>query len=142
MRMSRALPEEWLLVTLTMLVGILSLVFRGATPARGDHFDIEVTIVPRDAVELSCATQGAVPTPLRPFVTTGGLLIVMSGLFESSAVAAWVEGAKGTQVRVKVRCAATLISPAERVSLRFRAADAFGVHTVPVLNARNCEVVR
>lgn len=147
MRVARALPEEWLLVGLTLLVGSLALVFRGAVPTRGDHLDVEVTIVPSDATQLSCSSEGSavlaeLPTPPRPFVTTGGQLIVMSGLFESESVVTWLDGARGTDARVKVRCAATLRSPSERVSLRFNEADAFGIRPVPVLSARGCELVR
>jgi hypothetical protein len=147
MKVARALPEEWLLVGLTLLVGALALVFRGSDPARGDRFDVQVTIVPSDATDLSCSSErnavlAELPTPPRPFVTTDGRLIVMGGLFESTNVATWLEGARGTAARVKVRCPVTLLSPLERVSLRFRQADAFGIHPVPVLSARGCEVVR
>ena len=145
--MKGTLREEWLLVGLTLVGGISALVFRGGDPAPGDRLDIEVTIVPSDAVDLSCTSESAallveLRTLPRPFVTTGGQLIVMSGLFESPGVAAWLDASRGTGARVKVRCPATLLSSSERVGLRFKQNDPFGLHAVPVLRASDCEVVR
>lgn len=131
-----------------------ALLFRGGTLSKGDKVAVEVGIVANDVVQLGCSgdveeagcefdAQGQArptPSPLRPFVTLSGQLIVMSGLFESERVVAWL--ATGADVAaVRVRCSATVISPAAPIKLRFRAADALGTHVVPVLRGADCYVV-
>jgi hypothetical protein len=118
---------------------------------------VETTFTPADAEGLACVGQvgevrcaldgqGApVPTPtppLRPFVTTGGELVLFAGVFESPKVASWLERARGTEVRVHVRCAAKLLTRSVQVRLRFRSTDPLGPREVPAFTVKDCEPLR
>src|SRR6185295_9934038 len=96
-----------------------------------------ITVVPGDAHALDCAATAAVggercrlddqdhPTSveqlLRPFVTTGGELILLARLFEEPHVAAWLRGAlaAGSTARVTLECRGQHLGTSGPVRVRF-----------------------
>ena len=142
----RGLRDEWLMLAAALLFALAALTHgHGQT---GEPIVVELGVVPLDAVQLACAGPGcafdeaqqptAVQVPLKPFVTLGGQLIVMSGVFESPKVQAWLN--TSPQKGAKLRCPAVVAAPSSQVGVRFRATDPFASREVAVLTARDCEV--
>jgi hypothetical protein len=142
------------------VIGSLALLvfFRGGALRSGQDFDVALTVVPNDAVDLDCdASPGpagrcafkdgkrdrSVEHPLRPFVSVGGELMVLSGVFESPKVAAWLASARGarSQERVTLDCHVRYLATLERVGVHFRNGSPFDVHNeVRGGVAENCSV--
>jgi hypothetical protein len=157
MKVLRGGAGEWVLFG--ALVGGLTLaltVGRGLGGA-ATRQALEVTIVPADAEGLGCSgghdelrcgfdEAGApvsVLVPLRPFVSTGGQLLLVRGLFESPGVRRWLEGAGGKGERVRVRCDARVLARDLEVRVRFGPGEAFGPSSrVLALEAEGCDILR
>lgn len=148
---------EWLVVGLTLAGAVLALTVGRGAGGSPLEAEVEVTIVPIDELNLACAGAvagarcafddqgqpvGLSTPPLRPYITTGGEAVAVAGLMESPRVMAWLERARGTQTRVRVRCPVVLLSRWVRLGVRFRPADAFDTdREVPAFVAHDCEVV-
>jgi len=144
---------DWLLVAVTLIISVALLPFRPDQLAAGSTVEVELGVAPADATELQCAGMVGASScsldaqkqpvtaaqPLRPFVTTWRQLVLVSGVFESTAARDWLRAPSGGAT---FRCEATVISAAADVELRFRQADPFGRHTVPALAASGCTRVR
>lgn len=142
----RGLRDEWLMLGLAVLVALAALAHgHGKTE---EPFVVELGVVPGDAADLACSGAGCafdealqatgVQQPLRPFVLLGGQRVVMSGVFESPKVQAWLS--THPQQGAKLSCPATLLAQAAQFGVRFRAADGFAKREVAVLKASDCEV--
>jgi hypothetical protein len=58
---------------------------------------------------------------LRPFVTLGRELLLLSGVFESGSVAAWIDAARksGDETRVTLDCYAKILGTMPEVLVRW-----------------------
>jgi len=143
------------------LVGALVLVTvgTGAPSAQRGPVRFEVTVVPSDETNLDCASDAAVggrrcaftakgepaaevSRPWRPYTSTHGELLLISGAFETPDVAKWLETARrrGSN-RVVLRCRGRWLGHAARVGIRMRRTDAFVTHrNVPTVLAEQCSV--
>lgn len=154
--------RAWLIV-LAAIVGSLALLAwgRGHASAPGAHFPLSITVIPADAVNLDCSTdahfgevrcnfdaQGrsrSVSLPLRPYVTTGRELWLLSGVFEQPAVHDWLTQARrtGSSARVTIDCQATLLGQLRSVPVRWQSGAAFASESdVPVASVSDCRVIR
>jgi hypothetical protein len=133
---------QWALAGGTIALSVLLL-----TVGRGSYENgrVEVTIVPTDAENLGC--EGAVGAlscagvaPLRPFVTTGGRLVALPGLFEEPRVADWLRRAPAPRERVRVVCRARRVALGVTLGIRFSASDPFRPGVADVAEIRECEV--
>ncbi|HET9954292.1 MAG TPA: hypothetical protein VFQ61_07305 [Polyangiaceae bacterium] len=95
---------------------------------RSTKMEIAITVVPPDARGLQCrsprpvvgARCGVGEGNLRPYVTLGGKLVLLAGVFEDPAVAAWYEQAKShPRERVRVICAGERLGAVDDVEVRF-----------------------
>lgn len=136
---------------------LLATVGRGA-PTQPESVRFEVTIVRDDFDNLDCASSTVfdgqrcafdasekpvdVPRPLRPFVSTSGELLVMSGAFEAPDVVDWLERTpRRDPRRVTLRCRGTWLGRAARIDARMRREEAFQpARDVPVVLAKQCSV--
>ena len=144
---------DWLLAAVTLISCLALVPYRSDPIAPGSTVEVELGVSPADATELQCAgTAGSSPCaldvqrqpvaalrPLRPFVTTWRQLVLVRGVFESTAAQEWLRAPNGGAT---FRCDATVISPAAEVELRFRQADQFARHTTAALSATTCRRVR
>lgn len=134
---------ERIVVAVTLLMAFAALMFvRGAST----HGFVEVSVVPRDAAGLSCEGEVAGlrcapdPKPLQPFMTTGGKLVALPGVFEMPNVAQWLAHPKEPMERVRIWCEAERLATGVPVRLRFSTNDAFAEQLVDVANVQNCFV--
>jgi hypothetical protein len=130
--------RQWLVAFGAILVGALLFNFgRGSIPRQGQSTSYAITIVPSDARSLACASDTVIggqrcgfdgksrpfggERPLRPFVTTGRELLLLSGVFESSSVAAWLAAASkgGDESRVTLLCYARILGTLPVVGVRW-----------------------
>lgn len=121
---------------------------------------ISITVIPPDAVNLDCASgvrfedtqcafdSGAKPQPvakpLRPYVTTGRELLLLSGVFEEPNVGAWLQRARqtGSDARVTLNCDVTMLGRLRSVVVRWQTNAAWGQEKdVPVAKVKKCQVV-
>ncbi|HVR61495.1 MAG TPA: hypothetical protein VMU50_06325 [Polyangia bacterium] len=137
--------RPWMFPGLTgaAIAGSLALLLfaRGASTG-GQPVALATTVVPTDAADLDCdAADGigqlrcalrngrrdpGVGRPLRPFVTVQGEPVLLSGVFESPAVARWLAAAQGAaKQRVTLDCVATFAGTLEEVGVHWRRADPF-----------------
>jgi hypothetical protein len=142
------------------ILGALLLVTlgRGAPSVRPGPARVSVTVVASDAGNLDCASaapfghlrcgfdaKGApveVIRPMRPYVSTAGELLLISGAFEAPEVARWLERTprKNAQ-RVTLRCSGTFLGRIPRVGVRMRRSDEFKTERhVAVVTATHCSV--
>lgn len=159
--MTKWLAEPWRerLIAALALVGALLLVTVGrGAPSPSGTLRFDVTIVADDADNLDCASSIVVDgqrcgfdangkpvevaRPLRPFVSTSGELLLMSGAFESPDVAHWLDStARRDPQRVTLRCRGTWLGRAPRVDVRMRRALSFSAaRGVPMVAAKQCSV--
>jgi hypothetical protein len=138
-----AVRRDWALVAASLGAAALLLTAGRCLPPEGrapdDRTSIEVTVVPADARALACAgraggascafnpdgTATGEARPLRPFVTTGGRLVLLRGLFEQEAVRAWLASPKAPDERVRVRCEARRLAADVEFGARFAPGGAF-----------------
>jgi hypothetical protein len=132
------LNRQWLVALGAIVAGALLFTFgRGSIPKAGQSANYTITVVPLDARSLACASDvtmsgrrcsfGAqsqplgVERPLRPFVTTGRELLLLSGVFESGSVAAWLDAAQksGDEARVSLDCYAKILGTLPEVLVRW-----------------------
>lgn len=130
--------RAWQIAIGTLLVGATVFFFgRGDIPRAGQSTNYAITVVPSDATALACASNltmsgrrcgydeqarpVGVEKPLRPFVSIGRELLLLSGVFESSSVAAWLADAqkRGDDARVTLNCYARLTGAMPRVLVRW-----------------------
>jgi hypothetical protein len=151
------------LTALALIVasGALLVWGRGHAAQAGAHFPLSITVIPADAVNLDCSTdahfgdvrcnfdaQGrAQPAalPLRPYVTTGRELWLLSGVFEQPVVHDWLTQARraGSNARVTVDCRAQLLGELKTVPVRWQTGAAFASESnVPVARVSDCRVAR
>jgi hypothetical protein len=117
--------------------------FRGGALAAGDVVKVDISLVPSDAVDLDCDattrfddqscafangrrqqdSQGA----LRPFVSLGGELLTLSGVFTSPAVARWLKESLHARSnrRVELSCRVRYLGSFTSVGVRWREDGAF-----------------
>ena len=81
--------------------------------------------------------------PLRPYVTLGRELILLSGVFEDTSVSGWLLHARqtGSQARVTLNCQASLLGKLSKTAVRSELAP----HSAPerdvtVAKVSNCQV--
>jgi hypothetical protein len=134
---------------------------RGHAASAGTSMPISITVVPADAVNLDCSSDTAfgdagcnfdaqgrpqkVENPLRPYVTTGRELWLLSGVFEAPAVRQWLAQAQriGSSARVTIDCQGTLLGTLSTIAVRWQTGAAFGnEHRVPVARVGSCRVAR
>ncbi|GEM_PF-2276461 len=153
---------EWLFALAVVVASAVLLTWgRGHAAAPGSTFPISITVIPNDSFNLDCSSdagfgerrcnfdaQGrsrAVPLPLRPYVSTGRELWLLSGVFEQPPVHEWLTRAQrtGSNARVTIDCQATLLGQLEAVAVRWQTGAAFANEKqVPVARVSDCRVVR
>jgi hypothetical protein len=138
-----AARRDWLLATGGLVVASALFFGRDRGAATGTPLPFALTVVPADAQGLDCASRtpiggqrcafdgrgqrvepaGAAERPLRPFVTTGGELLLLGGVFEESHVADWLReaNAQGSAARVTLECQGEFLSLSGAVRIRFAA---------------------
>jgi hypothetical protein len=116
---------------------------RGEAPSDAE-LSLELTVVPNDRTTLSCDSAapigglqcthaGGSPVasdrPLRPYVTTGRELVLLSGVFEAPAVSNWVEASQrsGHKDRKTLRCRVIPLTQSASAGVRFKASGAFSL---------------
>lgn len=155
------LRTEWGIAFGAVLCGLLLFVFgRGSLAGPGHLTTYVITVVPRDATNLDCASDQSFGSlrcgyderahsitterRLRPYVTTGRELLLLSGVFESTGVASWLAQAtaKGDDSRVTLECRAKILSTAARVSVRWSGDAAFQPESnVSVAEVDGCKLI-
>lgn len=153
---------QWGIAIGAILLGLLLFVYgRGTFAGPGQPVTYVITVVPKDAVNLDCASSQAFAgrrcgyddaaqsvsgeRRLRPYVTTGRELLLLSGVFESKGAAAWLADAhaKGDATRVTLECQAKVLGTAQRVSVRWAQDSAFQPESdVTVAEVGDCVVKR
>jgi hypothetical protein len=120
---------------------------------------ISITVIPADAVNLDCSSNehfGAIhcaydaagkpqpgQLPLRPYVSVGRELILLSGVFEDPNVGRWLQQARqtGSQARVTVNCQADVLGKVSTIALRWQAGATWSNEAgVPTAKVRDCKV--
>lgn len=129
--------QWWIALGAIVVSALLFALGRGSLPRAGQATTYAITVVPTDARALECASNAVMRDrrcgfnaqlqplperrPLRPFVTVGRELLLLSGVFESNSVAAWLEEARknGDETRVTLQCYARILGIMPRVSVRW-----------------------
>lgn len=154
------LGRDWLIAGLAVAFSVLLLVSgRGQAPRQGDRIPVALTIIPADEKNLGCSSDEQVAglrcafdgdgkpvpavQPLRPFVTLGRELVLISGLFELDSVKDFLARSrkKRSNDRVTLRCRAELLGTLRGFGVHWQAGDRFErVETGSVLRAVECRV--
>lgn len=151
-------PElRWALGAVLGSLGLL-LFARGGAPSTGSTYHVALTVVPSDSADLDCADASiggqrcgfsagrrdpSVQRPLRPFVTTGGELMILSGVFESPSIVEWVTASRRARSneRVTLECEVRALGTVSKVGVRFRDGAPFTVQSdVRSGSAESCNV--
>lgn len=162
--MNSGSPElkQWLVALGAILVGAVLFAFgRGSLPGPGTAASYQITVVPEDAHNLECASDVVLGNrrcgfdsasrpvpgerPLRPFVTVGRELLLLSGVFESTSVAAWVAESEKNHddSRVTLECYARTLGVVPRVTVRWATGGQFQPETsVMSADVQDCVVKR
>lgn len=130
--------DGWGIVLIGVLASLLLVVVPTArAPRAGSELTIELTVVPGDKDTLSCDADGPieghrcmyengkklpfVERPLRPYVTTGHELVLLTGVFEAPAVTQWVDQSRhaGRNDRVTLRCNVEMLTRSASAGVRF-----------------------
>lgn len=136
--------RQWQIALGTLVAASLVLVFgRGAIAQRGSLVTYTITVVPSDARNLNCALRDslngqqcgfdehhrprAVAEPLRPYVSTHRELLLLKGVFESTAVANWLRAARtrNDDSRVTLECQVSPLGVVPKVFVRWSDDGAF-----------------
>lgn len=162
MKVTAESRRDWLIAAAAIMgaVGLL-ICGRGQASSPGSQVPISITVVPADATNLDCSSdarfgpvrcnfdasgrQDPVDQPLRPYVTTGRELYLLSGVFEQPEVNQWLQRARatGNSARVTVDCEATMLGQLGSVPVRWQTGAAFAPEqNVPVARVSNCRITR
>jgi hypothetical protein len=151
---------EWLTALTAIVVSAALLAWgRGHAASVGAHFPISITVIPADAVNLDCSSDThfgevrcnfdarersqPVAHPLRPYVSTGRELWLLSGVFEQPTVHDWLTQARrtGSNARVTIDCQAHLLGQLRTVPVRWQLGAAFASESnVPAARVSDCRV--
>jgi hypothetical protein len=150
--------RERLIAAAALAAGLLLVTVGRGAPSQPGPVRFDVTVVPIDFDNLDCKSSAEfggqrcafdatgmpvdVARPLRPFVSTNGELLVMSGAFEAPDVADWLERTpRYDPRRVTLRCRGTWLGRAAHIEVRMRRSEAFRTSRgVPVVIAKQCSV--
>jgi hypothetical protein len=154
--------NPWSVTLAALVIAALLLAFGRGHPGHvSDSMSFAITVVPADSVNLDCSSDqrfgdvhcaydgegrpmpGA--NPLRPYVTVGRELILLSGVFEEPRVSHWLSQARaaGANERVTLDCKASMLGKLPQVAVRWQIGAAWGKeHEVPVAKIQSCTVGR
>ena len=158
--LAQRIGRDWLIAGAALLLAALLLAFGGGrAPSTGDRVPVSLTIIPADEKNLGCSSDAevaglrcafdgdgnpaAVTQPLRPFVTLGRELVLISNLFELDSVKDYLARArkKRSNDRVTLRCKAQLKGTLRDFGVHWQAEDRFErVQSASVLVASECRV--
>lgn len=144
MKSGRQQGKQWWVALGAIAVSAAVVMFgRGSLPGPGKATTFVITVVPRDARNLDCALSQSMQgkrcgfddanqpvtteRPLRPYVTVGHELLLLSGVFESKEVASWLDEAlkNRDESRVTLECRTRPLGIVPRVSVRWASDGAF-----------------
>jgi hypothetical protein len=135
--------RDWTIALAGMILATVVWISRGRAAREGAIETFVITVVPVDRSELACDARqpigslqcqydgsghllgAATPTTidrwLHPYVTTGGALILLSGVFTERQVADWIAGAiaAGSSERVILTCRARIAGASGPVRVRW-----------------------
>lgn len=154
--------NPWWITMVALLLAALLLAFgRGHPSGISQSMTFAITVVPADAVNLDCSSDqrfgdvycaydgrglpAPASNPLRPYVTVGRELILLSGVFEESHVNTWLQGARrgGSNERVRLDCKAMRLGELPNIAVRWQNGAAWGLeHKVPVAKVETCTLSR
>jgi hypothetical protein len=156
--MARERWNPWWVVLSALVLAAL-LLGRGHPNGMRESMVLSITVIPPDASNLDCSgdqrfgdihcaydAQGrplAGTNPLRPYVTIGRELILLSGIFEDPAVNGWLQAARhvGSSERVTLECKATTLGKLQTIAVRWQNGAAWGQeHNVPAAKVQGCTV--
>lgn len=136
--------RDWTIVAAGLLLAAVVWTLRGRPHLGGTDQTVAVTVVPADRLDLACSADGSIgglrcrydgrgyrigtAAPpdgdrwLHPYVTTGGTVVLLSGVFAERHVADWVTGAlaAGSSERVTLTCEAKSAGTSGPVRVRWR----------------------
>jgi hypothetical protein len=137
--LTRETLSRWARASAGILLSVGLLAFgRGSPPAAGSRVQVVTSFVASDALDLDCDAAAlvagercafsngqAVPgviRPLHPFVSWQREVFLLSGVFETPEVAAWLATARAQQSsgRVRVDCEGSALGTTSRVGVRWR----------------------
>ncbi len=153
-------PREWALALAGLIAAALVLWSERARPSViGSHLYLPVSIIPSDARDLACASgesfdasrcafdtakaPSGADRPLRPFVTTYGQIVALSGVFETPDVSAYLARAtkENDNGRVILDCEGILLGTMRTLDVHWQWGAAFDtVENIPVARVRSCAV--
>ncbi len=150
--------REWQITLAALGVGLLLLAFGSGSPAAaGEPLTVSVTVVPSDARNLACASGAVVDgvrcafdeaerpvsarAPLRPYVTVGRELVLLSGVFEQEAVGAWARRHRRGEPRVTLECTGTHLGRVPEARVRFHPTASWDVRReIPAARVESCRI--
>ena len=152
--------REWALAVAGLVAAALLLWSERARPSvAGSRLYVPISIVPSDVRDLDCASGesfdasrcafDAAKAPsgahraLRPFVTTYGQIVALSGVFETAGVSKYLARAKkeNDDARVILDCDGVLLGTMRSLDVRWHVGAAFDtVEDIPVGRIRSCQV--
>jgi hypothetical protein len=152
--------NPWAIALVALVLSGLLLAFgRGHASGVAESMSFAITVVPADSVNLDCSSdqrfgdvhcgydsQGRPAPggkPLRPYVTVGRELVLLSGVFEEPRVNTWLTRARavGSNERVTLDCKASLLGKLPQIAVRWQIGAAWGKeHDVPVAKIQSCAV--
>lgn len=154
-----ALRHEWRIALAALLVSAVVLTIGVWPRASSGSVRFRVGIVPSDIDTLECrgpatklegmecgevgSTAATRPGWLRPYVTLGGELVLLSNVFEQPEVLAWVKQSRRARRNepAVLRCKGVAHAHLPSVEVRFRPEDAFRRNAhVPVVRVSHCSV--
>ncbi|MDQ2643616.1 MAG: hypothetical protein M3020_07370 [Myxococcota bacterium] len=158
--LAQRIGRDWLITAGALVLSALLLALGGGrAPSKGDRVPVALTIIPADEKNLGCSSSAevsglrcafdgegkpvAVTHPLRPFVTLGRELVLISNLFELDSVEEFLTRArkKRSNERVTLRCKAELLGTLRDFGVHWQAGEAFEkTKSASVLRASECRV--
>jgi hypothetical protein len=135
--------RDWTIAVAGIILAAVVWISRGRAAREGAIETFVITVVPVDRAELACDARHpigslqcqydgrghlvgeATPTTndrwLHPYVTTGGALLLLSGVFTETHVADWIAGAMaaGSSERVTLTCRARIAGTSGPVRVRW-----------------------
>jgi hypothetical protein len=156
----RSRHREWLLAGAGLLASAALLWSERTHPVVvGSRLYLPISIVPSDVRDLDCAAPQSFDTsrcafdsakvrtgadrPLRPFVTTYGQIVALSGVFETANVSAYLARAKreNDDARVTLDCDGVILGTMPTVGVHWHEGAAFDmVENIPVGRVRSCNL--
>jgi len=158
--MAREQWNPWWVAGAALGISAALLAFgRGHPKGTQGAMSLAITVIPADSVNLDCSSDqryadihcafdangNPLPGahPLRPYVTVGHELILLSGIFEEPRVSEWLHTAQrvGSGERVTLDCKATMLGTVQHIAVRWQNGAAWGQeHNVPVAKIQACTV--